>query len=273
MPRRKREGDGKDDQADAVERSEGVQVVDTEDIHVVEVCGEAPPPEQRRFESWSELETYVKEYMTQTNQVYRIRSSVSVAAHNASALRKAETREAEYQAKVAQALAAGRAPPLKRRTRPHAGVISDDCTEERYNRVWVCTHAGTFKPRGTGVRPRTKVRPKGCPASISACLKKEGDTYVVMLTELHLRHNHSISPSQFSAYSNNRLVLTDEQLNHINELRTNGYTAKEILDYIRDTSASRPTMYDVHNLITKLRKQGETARGGELKDTTSLERT
>jgi hypothetical protein len=92
----------------------------------------------------------------------RIRSTVSVEAHNKDTLEKKEKRDRARADMLAVARADGR-----HQKEPKTRGVSLIPTEwDRYNRSWVCTHVGTYVSRGRGIRKKKKTRASCCEASV-----------------------------------------------------------------------------------------------------------
>lgn len=143
---------------------------------------QAPLPTRTSFDTWDECDSTMDQYFAETNQVgiihdcivgvfsllclpqpMRVRGSVSISDHNKDTLKKKASRDAEREAKIARALAEGKA--YKPRKTSGVTIIESDLV--RYSKTWICTHAGKFKSRGKGKRQKTKTRAQGCKASVS----------------------------------------------------------------------------------------------------------
>ncbi|ETN00143.1 hypothetical protein PPTG_18147 [Phytophthora nicotianae INRA-310] len=91
---------------------------------------------QTQFDSWESFHAYLNAYMAQTYQSFRIRTNNKVQERN----RKIKKQNAT------------------------APLIPEEWIW--YNKTLVCTHAGSYKTRGKGKRPRQEVRSTECCAQV-----------------------------------------------------------------------------------------------------------
>ncbi|ETO77710.1 hypothetical protein F444_07122, partial [Phytophthora nicotianae P1976] len=112
--------------------SRGDEGDDTTDTSVSQTL--APPLERTQFDSWESFHSYLNEYSAMTNQSFRVRTNNKVGERNK---------------KIAKMKTSA---PLI----PNEWIV--------YNKTLVCTHAGKYKARGKGKRPRQEVRATQCGA-------------------------------------------------------------------------------------------------------------
>ncbi|KAG1707072.1 hypothetical protein DVH05_026268 [Phytophthora capsici] len=101
----------------------------------------APPLERAQFDSWESFHSYLSKYSARTYQSFRVRTNNKVEERNK---------------KIAK-LKTG-APLI-----PSEWIV--------YSKTLICTHAGKYKSRGKGKRPRQEVRSTLCGAKINACVR------------------------------------------------------------------------------------------------------
>ncbi|KAE8980055.1 hypothetical protein PF005_g21667 [Phytophthora fragariae] len=127
----------------------------------------------------------------------------------------------------------------------------------RYLVSYVCTHAGEPRDRGSGKRPRRNVRPLGCKAKLHVLQRRDGDRYILVVSVHHTEHNHRVGKAEYEQIPRHRMRLNSSELADVNTLRRVGVARKKILKYIWENTDSEPCMVDVHNLLTKLKKEEE----------------
>ncbi|KAE9139902.1 hypothetical protein PF010_g444, partial [Phytophthora fragariae] len=189
----------------------------------------APPPlTKREFGSWVELESYLSEYSTASNQSFRVRTNNKVSTRNKKIKESGSTK------------------PL----------VSEELVF--YGKTFVCTHAGKYNARGQGKRKLQQSRALECEAQINACVQvvdinAEVPEFVVRFTTWRLYHNHGLSEHTFRQYPRNRNALESEVLATVDTLRKNGASKKRIQQYIHENSVCTSTNQDVRNLVRRLK--------------------
>ncbi|EGZ08136.1 hypothetical protein PHYSODRAFT_526346, partial [Phytophthora sojae] len=139
---------------------------------------EAAPMATKVFPSWDAFAAYVAAYQRQTFQVFRSKTSTSVATRN-------------------QRIAALNA----KKYGPNSDIPDDRTMPAElgvYAKQLVCTHEGKPRSRGKGVR-RQSLRATDCPATINALAKRRhgGDStqvsgWQVVVTRHVPFHNHPL---------------------------------------------------------------------------------
>nr|KAE8950461.1 hypothetical protein PF009_g14 [Phytophthora fragariae] len=197
----------------------------------------APPPlTKREFGSWVELESYLSEYSTASNQSFRVRTNNKVSTRNKKIKESGSTK------------------PL----------VSEELVF--YGKTFVCTHAGKYNARGQGKRKLQQSRALECEAQINACVQvvdinAEVPEFVVRFTTWRLYHNHGLSEHTFRQYPRNRNALESEVLATVDTLRKNGASKKRIQQYIHENSVCTSTNQDFH-VIKYLREEIASAAYG-----------
>ncbi|ETN00144.1 hypothetical protein, variant [Phytophthora nicotianae INRA-310] len=149
---------------------------------------------QTQFDSWESFHAYLNAYMAQTYQSFRIRTNNKVQERN----RKIKKQNAT------------------------APLIPEEWIW--YNKTLVCTHAGSYKTRGKGKRPRQEVRSTECCAQINACVRVvNGSThdpvFALCVTTAKLQHNHPLTLSNYEQYSSVCTALAPSRVETVDVLR------------------------------------------------------
>ncbi|RLN11027.1 hypothetical protein BBJ28_00009200 [Nothophytophthora sp. Chile5] len=192
-----------------------------------------PAPElgRRMFVSWEEFHSYLQEYSQETHQLYSVRSATPSSRRNS----------------------------LMTTKRPGQ---SHQLIPERfahYVKTITCTHGGKPRHRSTGARPNHHHRAIHCPAQINACVKKDGPTWQIHITNQNAWHNHEVSETLYRSYPEVRNALGAEVLATVNILRKAEAKRKKILEYIIENTSQTPKMKDVHNLLSKMKRNEKTS--------------
>ncbi|ETP52143.1 hypothetical protein F442_02804 [Phytophthora nicotianae P10297] len=184
------------------------------------------------FESWSDLEVFLKQYEAETYQNFRVRKNNKVADRNK------------------KILAFGSKAPLVPEVSYH------------YPRTFICARGRKYKPKVKGKRKRQHSRSLQCSAQIHACVQvvdPSGLKFALKLTSVQLEHNHPLAKHTYNLYPQTRMAYEPDVLAMVDELRKVGAKKKIILAYIHDHSVCKPTRKDVHNLVDKLKKEAHSA--------------
>lgn len=164
------------------------------------------------FESWDELESYIREFAAQSYQVFRIRSTVSVRARNANVL------------KLKKAAAEGAAPPL---------LLAD--AWKFYSKTYTCTHGLSYQPSEKRLQksaPLT-VRASGCKARINASVSfNKAEKRHCVRAVVRGWHNHATDREKYYSYVENRRITDPLLLDTIARLECQGEKAKAIFDVL-----------------------------------------
>lgn len=167
----------------------------------------------KRFFSWHELEEYLHEFGENTFQLFRKRTSVTVAVRNASITRRIEARKDGG------------------RNFKHPKLIPEQWTY--YSKSYVCTHGLKNHPRGGGLRTHTSVRDTGCTAKIQTTLRfDQNDLMYYISARVTGSHNHPVNKHQYYSYAENRRITDPTMLCDIDEMSARGEPPKAILAHI-----------------------------------------
>uniref|UniRef100_K3WY65 FAR1 domain-containing protein n=1 Tax=Globisporangium ultimum (strain ATCC 200006 / CBS 805.95 / DAOM BR144) TaxID=431595 RepID=K3WY65_GLOUD len=164
------------------------------------------------FISWDELDVYIREFGESTFQLFRKRTTVSVAKRNQDITKRVQERKALRNFKQPELIPAA---------------------WEFYCKTFVCTHGLKNYPRGDGRRTHTSVRDTGCMARIHATLKldKSSGAYGIS-TRVSGAHNHTIDRERYLSYAENRKITDPELLRDIADMSARGELPKTILAHI-----------------------------------------
>ncbi|GMF10915.1 unnamed protein product [Phytophthora lilii] len=224
-PRRAAEGKNQDGKpakgssAPAANASLSVAILDTPVA--------VPALEKRVFDSWEEFHAYLQAYSRSTFQIYSVRSATPSARRN----------------------------ELMARKRPSETQLLIPPQFAHYVKTLACTHGGKPRRRGTGLRPNHHHRAIQCPAQLNACVKRDGSVWQVHVTNQHAWHNHEVSEELYRSYPVVRNALDDDVLATVNILRKAEANRKKILEYIIENTSQSPKMKDVHNLLSKMKRE------------------
>ncbi|KAE9266489.1 hypothetical protein PF001_g30459, partial [Phytophthora fragariae] len=224
-----------------------------------------PPVAVEWHEDWEALRAYIKEYQAATHQIFRQRTSTSVAKRN---------REISSQTRSGSS---GSTPPSRNRgegsdidagnvceATATNGEVPELLIPEEFKNFWiklVCTHGWKRKSRGKGIRKSYFEKTTGCKASIKAGVVWNDDThaFMVRVTGFDVIHNHTVSKAVFENHVSNRRVEDPNILSFVDELQSAGSKPKLILQYLRKKTGKNVTLRDVHNMVSKMK---EERRGG-----------
>ncbi|GMF48243.1 unnamed protein product [Phytophthora fragariaefolia] len=139
------------------------------------------PPISGEFSSWEAFHEELGGYEKQTHQLYKIRSTNSVADRN--------------KQRTAAAQRAGTSP-----------ILFDESLVY-YTKTLIGTHGWSFKPRGKGSRTNHNIRSIECPAKITAVLKSDGaNSYQVRVSRHMAVHNHDVGSDVYYTYAEARKI-------------------------------------------------------------------
>lgn len=165
-----------------------------------------------RFYSWDELDEYIHEFGENTYQLFRKRTTVSVAKRNLDITKRIQERKAVRNFK-------------------DPDLIPEEW--EFYSRTFVCTHGLRNYPRGEGLRTHATIRATGCTARIHATLKYDRKASVHFInTRVSGSHNHTIGKERYYSYAENRKITDPAILRDIAEMSARGEFPKGILAHI-----------------------------------------
>lgn len=162
------------------------------------------------FESWDELESYIREFAAQSYQVFRIRSTVSVRARNANLLKLKK--------------AGGATPPM---------LLAD--TWKFYSKTYTCTHGLSYQPSEKRLQKSAPlaVRASGCKARINASVSfNKAEKRHCVRAVVRGWHNHPTDRETYYSYVENRRITDPVLLDTIARLEGQGEKAKAIFDVL-----------------------------------------
>ncbi|KAJ0410395.1 hypothetical protein P43SY_002727 [Pythium insidiosum] len=198
------------------------------------------PPIQRRHATWQAFTEHLAEYSKATFQIYRVRTTSSIAQRNA---RVAQQLQQQSEDGVDPEYAAT----------PSAPVFAP-ASYEWYAKTFLCTHGWKQRRRGKGQRVSHHLRSTLCPAKICATLQRHPvaeHTWNVIVTKQVLEHNHEVSHAAFQRYSENRKVRDPELLAQAEAMWRDGQSRRKIFEFLKDRSQAALLMKDVHNLVQR----------------------
>lgn len=205
------------------------------------------PRLKRRHETWTEFGVYLEAYSAATYQLYRVRTTSSIAARNARI-----TKHQEDQCEDGD--------------EHDDDDMNEDLTQasqlpasyEWYSKTFVCTHGWKTRHRGKGQRVSHSLRSTSCPVKLCVTLQRDphnAGNWNVVVTKHVLDHNHEISPSVFHSYSTNRRVKDPEVLSKAEQMWREGQPRRKVFEYLKEATNSHILMKDVHNLVQKWQQQ------------------
>lgn len=187
-----------------------------------------------RFYSWDEFDEYLSEFSALMYQVFRTRTSRTVAAHNKDQLA--------------------------------ASLNSKKIFPEEFGSVSKtlrCTHGVTRKTRGEGLRSYTALR---CTAGIQATLKFDQLALVnCIAVRVEGAHNHPIGKAQYMAYPENRKITDPALLCVIEVMSDRKKSMKAIIarltEIVREMTGETFAFLsrDIYNIISRRRKAKQRA--------------
>jgi hypothetical protein len=157
-------------------------------------------------ENWEAF--YVKVYQADTHQLFRLRSSTSVARRNA---------EIKVQA---------------------AADSSPELVPEEFKTYWVkliCTHGWRRKTRSTGQRKSVFNKSTECKANIKASVtwKDDAQAFMVRITGYSTDHNHRVDAAAYDNHPATRRVEVPVLLAFVDVLQSAGSKPKRIVQFLR----------------------------------------
>ncbi|KAG3116322.1 hypothetical protein PI125_g4772 [Phytophthora idaei] len=205
-----------------------------EDEHP-EVASITFPQFSGEFSSWDAFHEALTRYQEETHQLYKTRSTNSVADRN----------------KQRTAVA----------TRRGTTAVLFDESLGFYTKTLICTHGWTFKRRGKGSGTNHNIRSIDCPAKLSAVLVQSGDgSYKVRVSKHIATHNHDVGRDVYYSYAEARKITSPGMRGVVKTLVQGGSKKKKkILRYIKEVSGKPVLPKDVENLVAKMRKETYTS--------------
>ncbi|KAG3150848.1 hypothetical protein PI126_g11290 [Phytophthora idaei] len=190
----------------------------------------------------------------QTNQIFRQRTSTSVAKRNREILERAARR-------AGGAVQSGQA-----ERGDNAATESVDGCEEgadrlipaRFNNFWVnlvCTHGWSRKSRGKRIRRCYFEKPTGCKANIKAAATwndaENFKKFMVRVIDVDVTHNHKV----YENHASNRRVEDPVLLAFVDELHAAGSKPKLIVQHLRKKTGKNVLLCDFHNRVAKMKEK------------------
>ncbi|OWZ17325.1 ABC transporter [Phytophthora megakarya] len=178
----------------------------------------SPPVDVEWHESWEAFSAHIGKHYKRTHQIFRQRTSTSVAKRNR-----------EITARAARLMVNG--------GEAQAGQL----IPEYFVNVWiklVCTHGWSRKSRSNGIRESCFDRDTGCKANIKAGVSWNDaeKKFMVHVTDSCVTHNHQISTATVDNHASNRRVDDPSVLAFVDQLQAAGSKSKLIMQY--ETGAS-----------------------------------
>ncbi|POM71485.1 LOW QUALITY PROTEIN: ATP-binding cassette (ABC) Superfamily, partial [Phytophthora palmivora] len=201
---------------------------------------ESSPVDAEWHESWEAFSAHMEEYYKRTHQIFRQRTSTSVAKRN----REIAARAARLVANGDEAQAEQLIPEHFRQLLDQAGL-----------------YAWSRKSRSKGIRKSYFDRDTGCKANIKAGVtwNDAEKNFMVRVTDSCVTHNHQASKARFDNHASNRRVNDPSVLAFVDELQAAGSKPKLIMQYLRKQTGKKVALRDVHNMVARMR---ERRRGG-----------
>ncbi|KAG3088452.1 hypothetical protein PI125_g18348 [Phytophthora idaei] len=199
-----------------------------------EVASITFPQFSGEFSSWDAFHEELTRYQEETHQLYKTRSTNSVADRN-----KQRTTAA---------------------TRRGTPAVLFDESLGFYTKTLICTHGWTFKPRGKGSRTNHNIRSIDCPAKLSAVLVQSRDgSYKVRVSKHIAIHNHDVDRDVYYSYAEARKKPSPGTRGVVKTPAQGGSKKKKILRYLKEVSGKPVLPRDVENLVAKMRKETYTS--------------
>ncbi|KAG3184370.1 hypothetical protein PC128_g13755 [Phytophthora cactorum] len=204
-----------------------------EDEHP-EVASITFPQFSGEFSSWDAFHEELTRCQEETHQLYKTRSTNSVADRN----------------KQRTAVA----------TRRGTTAVLFDESLGFYTKTLICTHGWTFKQRGKGSRTNHNIRSIDCPAKLSAVLVQSGDgSYKFRVSKHIATHNHDVGREVYYSYAEARKITSPGTRGVVKTLVQGGSKKKKIPRYPKEVSVKPVLPKDVENLVAKMRKETYTS--------------
>ncbi|POM67060.1 Hypothetical protein PHPALM_17001 [Phytophthora palmivora] len=191
---------------------------------------ESSPVDVKWHESWEAFSAHMEEYYKRTHQIFRQRTSTSVAKRN----REITARAARLVANSDEAQA-------------------EELIPEHFVNFWI--------NRSKGIRTSYFDRDTGRKANIKAGVSWNDaeKKFMVRVTDSCVTHNHQVSKARFDNHASNRRVDDPSVLAFVDELQAAGSKPKLIMQYLRKRTGKKVVLRDVHKIVAKMR---ERRRGG-----------
>ncbi|KAE8954910.1 hypothetical protein PF011_g31945 [Phytophthora fragariae] len=159
-------------------------------------------------ESWEAFYEYLKVYQADTHQLFRLRSSTSVARRNA---------EIKAQA---------------------GADLSPELVPEEFKTYWVkliCTHGWRRKSRSTGQRKSIFNKSTQCKADVKAAVAWNNDKqqFMIRTTGYSTDHNHRVDAAAYDNHPSTRRVDDPVLLAFVDVLQSAGSKPKRIVQFLR----------------------------------------
>lgn len=201
------------------------------------------------FESWDELESYIREFAAQSYQVFRIRSTVSVRARNANLLKlKKNIAAADGGSSVAN-----NSPSM---------LLAD--AWKFYSKTYTCTHGLSYQPSEKRLQKSAPlaVRASGCKARINASVSyNKAEKRHCVRAVVRGWHNHPTDREKYYSYVENRRITDPALVDTIARLEGQGEKAKAIYDvlarHVLETTGKECVFQqqDVRNVVFRLQTE------------------
>lgn len=180
---------------------------------------EASPIDQEWHENWDAFNSYMGEYQERTHQLFRLRSSTSVARRNTEIRAIADNTSGET----------SDSPP---------SLIPDEF--KTYWMKLICTHGWRRKSRSTGQRKSYFGKSTECKADIKAAVtwNRDKQKFMVRVTGYSISHNHRVDRAVYENHSSVRRVEDPMLLAFVDVLQASGSKPKRIMQFLREKTGT-----------------------------------
>ncbi|CAI5744208.1 unnamed protein product [Peronospora destructor] len=188
--------------------------------------------------SWDAFHDFIAQYSFDTAQVFRTRSTVSVAARNAKVAASAAAKLGQDDHNVASYASYATASPSSR-------LIPEEY--KWFSKLLICTYGWKRRARGKGFRIDEHIDGSPCPAMLLARMERnvDGEWYIVINRQVQ-KHNHRLN-------------------GYVEET---GGSSREVVEVVNDTTGAIVSASNVDSNSTQRCSIGESASTLETKTNT-----
>ncbi|KAG3095917.1 hypothetical protein PI125_g16130 [Phytophthora idaei] len=186
--------------------------------------------------NWKAFKDYMERYQEDTHQLFRLRSSTSVARRNVE-------------------------------IKDHAGGSSSETSDsgpmlipQEFKTFWakyICTHGWRRKSRSPGQRKTYFGKSTECKADVKAAVtwNKEKRKFMVRATGSSTSHNHRVDRAVYENHPSVRRVEDPVLLVFVDVMQSSGSKPKRIMHFLREKTGHNVTLRDVHNMVARMREE------------------
>ncbi|KAG3248194.1 hypothetical protein PI124_g7129 [Phytophthora idaei] len=197
---------------------------------------ESSPIAKEWHENWEVYKDNLERYQEDTHQLFRLRSSTSVARRNAE-------------------------------IKDHAGGSSSETSDsgpmlipQAFKTFWakyICTHGCRRKRRSAGQRKAYFGKSTECKADIKAAetWNKEERKFMVRVAGTSTSHNHRVDRAVYENNPSVRRVEDPVLLAFVDVMQSSGSKPKRIMQFLREKTSHNVTLRDVHNMVARMREE------------------